>query len=102
MFRKSNEGVNFNQKQILKDTWHNESGNAGVNHKIRKQFINCKCPKCDSHHDVYMLWTGRGIPRKYCITCKNMVSGYDEAVFFETSAASQRYRAKKVSNHAVD
>ena len=102
MFRKPHEGVNLDEKPMFNDPWHRESVSAGANHQIRKRFINCKCPKCSMYHDVYMHWAGRGTPRKYCVACKNMVSGYDETVFLETSAAFPRYRGRKATNHAVD
>jgi hypothetical protein len=33
----------------------------------------CKCPKCMTKHYTYMLWTGRGTPRKYCHNCDILV-----------------------------
>ncbi|VTR64375.1 hypothetical protein DESC_180087 [Desulfosarcina cetonica] len=30
-----------------------------------------------------MLWTGRGIPRKYCSSCKHLIDAYDDAALYE-------------------
>ena len=89
------------RKQPPDNSWREESCLAMVNPSIRKRFINCKCPKCSMHHDVYMRWAGRGTPRKYCIACRNVVSGYDDAVFFEASVTSRKNQGKRL-HHAID
>jgi hypothetical protein len=33
----------------------------------------CVCPKCSKLHNMTLLWKGRGIPRKYCPVCLNVV-----------------------------
>jgi hypothetical protein len=44
---------------------------------LKKKLVRCICPRCHQRHLVYMLWTGRGMPRKYCPMCRSTVSGYD-------------------------
>lgn len=39
-----------------------------------REFIECKCPRCQITHIVYMYWTGRGIPRILCPVCKAFVA----------------------------
>lgn len=99
MFRKPNEGVNPDHRQMLNGAWHCDSVNLCMNYKIRKQFINCKCPKCSIFHDVYMLWSGRGTPRKYCTSCRPLVSGYDDVAFYEVSIHSSGHLQKRRSHH---
>jgi transposase-like protein len=35
-----------------------------------KTKVECICPKCDQKHKINFHWIGRGIPRKYCPSCK--------------------------------
>ena len=64
-----------------------------------KCFVHCICPKCRKEHDVYMLWTGRGVPRKYCGSCKHLVSGYDEAAIYEATISAPGHSKKKGRRH---
>ena len=32
--------------------------------------IECICPKCGARHMMFLFWTGRGKPRKFCQLCK--------------------------------
>ena len=43
-----------------------------------KNTVTCKCPRCGSLHDSYILWTGRGTPRIFCPSCRQRVSSYCE------------------------
>lgn len=56
--------------------------------KNGKRFVRCICPKCAGDHNIYMLWTGRGVPRKYCGNCKPLISGYDDAALYEVSVSA--------------
>ncbi|WP_419660793.1 hypothetical protein [Desulfosarcina variabilis] len=64
-------------------------------YKNGKAFVRCLCPKCNVLHNVYMLWTGRGMPRKYCVNCKPLVSGYDEAAFYEAAISTSGHTRRK-------
>jgi Zn ribbon nucleic-acid-binding protein len=59
-----------------------------------KRFVRCICPKCRKTTDVYMMWSGRGVPRKYCADCKVVISTYDELAM-SASCHSVSVPAKK-------
>ena len=37
---------------------------------LSEKSTECMCPKCGARHRVKLLWTGRGIPRKFCPICR--------------------------------
>jgi hypothetical protein len=37
----------------------------------KSRTVDCICPKCGAKHRLKMLWTGRGVPRKFCPICKH-------------------------------
>ena len=39
--------------------------------------VECICPRCGSRHKLSFFWSGRGIPKKYCIVCKGIISSFD-------------------------
>jgi hypothetical protein len=48
----------------------------------------CVCPKCGTHHRVKLLWTGRGMPRKFCPICKHYASSiHDNEPFVVSNVA---------------
>jgi Zn ribbon nucleic-acid-binding protein len=51
---------------------------------ISKRFVRCICPRCRKTFNVHMMWSGRGMPRKYCADCKVIVGNYDESAIFES------------------
>jgi Zn ribbon nucleic-acid-binding protein len=51
----------------------------------QRQFVRSICPKCGIHHHIQMMWTGRGLPRKFCVQCRSAVAGYDEMTIYEPS-----------------
>jgi len=38
-----------------------------------KPSTECICPKCGSRHKLKLRWAGRGVPRKFCSSCKKVV-----------------------------
>ncbi len=85
-------GITTREKSPSLD-WHPKENEK--RYKKGKSFVRCLCPKCNIHHNVYMLWTGRGIPRKYCVNCKPLVSGYDDAAIYEASVSTPSHSRKK-------
>ena len=63
--------------------------------RAEKRFVRCICPRCAEHHSVYMLWTGRGTPRKYCANCRPVISSYDDAGIYEASISAPGHSRKK-------
>jgi ribosomal protein L32 len=45
---------------------------------LREKLTECICPNCGTHHRAKMLWTGRGMPRKFCPTCKHYSQSINE------------------------
>jgi hypothetical protein len=43
----------------------------GIVYKTSAVSTVCHCPKCDTDHNKFIHWTGRGIPRIYCRICEN-------------------------------
>ena len=76
--------VGANEKLMLK-AWHRTQENQKKFTDKGKYFVECICPKCSVRHQYYMMWTGRGVPRKYCGNCKPIVSGLDETAYCEVS-----------------
>jgi hypothetical protein len=66
-----------------KNKWHHLEGEHDNSVGSDKCFVSSICPKCNAHHSVYMLWTGRGLPRKFCKDCKALISGYNEMALSE-------------------
>lgn len=38
-----------------------------------KSKVECLCPKCGKKHIMNFHWIGRGIPRKYCQSCRDSI-----------------------------
>ena len=91
-------GIRAREKNHSK-IWGPDNHDHGISFRNRKCFVRCICPKCADHHNVYMLWTGRGIPRKYCCNCKPLVAGYDDVAIYEASAQTGGHAKKKGRRH---
>jgi hypothetical protein len=39
--------------------------------------VECICPRCGIRHRLSFYWSGRGIPKKYCIVCKGIIASFD-------------------------
>jgi hypothetical protein len=67
-----------------------ENGNSDAENKIEciqsiclsEKSTACICPKCGTRHRVKLLWTGRGIPRKFCPVCKHYSNSIDDTESF--------------------
>lgn len=40
-------------------------------HQLDATPTTCFCPICQEFHEVKMNWTGRGVPRKFCLNCRH-------------------------------
>ncbi len=44
-----------------------------------KGSVLCKCPRCEVEHYTFIRWSGRGMPRVYCGTCRSLVANYPDS-----------------------
>lgn len=42
--------------------------------------VECKCPKCGVRHKMNIFWTGRGMPRKFCPSCRGVAGGISDDI----------------------
>ena len=57
-------------RKLTKDNAYDDS-DAMVDHDKSK--VECLCPKCGKKHIMNFHWIGRGIPRKYCQSCRDSI-----------------------------
>lgn len=50
--------------------------------ECEKTFFECICPKCGVRHKMRLCWTGSGVPRKFCNSCRKSADSYDFDEFF--------------------
>ena len=43
-----------------------------------KSKVDCICPGCGTMHIMKMRWIGRGVPRKFCESCRDRETPLDE------------------------
>ena len=43
-----------------------------------KSKVECICPGCGKLHIMKMHWIGRGVPRKFCESCRDREAPLDE------------------------
>ena len=43
-----------------------------------KSKVECICPGCGKMHTMKMRWIGRGVPRKFCESCRDRETPLDE------------------------
>lgn len=69
----------FNEKtnRPLEDAGHgfDEWSEAEV---FRKSKLECICPGCGKMHVMKIYWIGRGVPRKFCESCRNRETPLDD------------------------
>jgi hypothetical protein len=82
------------REEWLEGNWFSKDLDERSN-RNGKRFIQCICPKCSNRHNIYMLWSGRGKPRKYCANCRPLVSGYDAVAFYEAAICAPGHSKKK-------
>jgi transposase-like protein len=42
-----------------------------------KSKVECICPRCGKMHIMKMRWIGRGVPRKFCESCRDRETPFD-------------------------
>lgn len=53
--------------------------------------VTCWCTRCESFHKMRMIWIGRGIPRKFCPSCKNHNEAQSEIIYPDPVLTCTRY-----------
>jgi transposase-like protein len=46
--------------------------------EFAKSKVECICPGCGKMHIMKMRWIGRGVPRKFCQSCRDRETPLDE------------------------
>ncbi len=66
----------------------------------KKNSVKCRCPRCDKIHYLSFFWTGRGMPRKYCHRCRDVVVHINSQGVYETSPDA--YRVNRGKGNTAD
>jgi len=61
--------VQKNKKEILEDA-DQEHDKVAESRRSGKSMIECICPGCGELHIMKIHWSGRGICRKFCESCR--------------------------------
>ena len=61
--------VQKNKKEILEDA-DQEHDKVAESRRSGKSMIECICPGCGELHTMKIHWSGRGVPRKFCESCR--------------------------------
>lgn len=64
------------RKEPTEDFDHEFDEPSGAN--LGKSKIECICPGCGKMHVVKMRWIGRGVPRKFCQSCRDRETPLDD------------------------
>jgi len=53
--------------------------NAGQDFEVdfNKSKVECICPNCGRKHTMNIRWIGRGVPRKFCQSCRDRETSSD-------------------------
>jgi len=66
-----------NTKQPLEDADHG-FGEFSEATGCGKSKVECICPGCGKMHVMKIRWIGRGVPRKFCESCRNRETPFDD------------------------
>jgi transposase-like protein len=52
---------------------------SGKNFEVifNKSKVQCICPNCGRKHTMNIRWIGRGVPRKFCQSCRDRETSSD-------------------------
>ena len=53
--------------------------NVGQDSEVsfNKSKVECICPNCGRKHTMNIRWIGRGVPRKFCQSCRDRETSSD-------------------------
>jgi len=66
-----------NANQPLEDADHGFDELSEVT-GFGKSKVECICPGCGKMHVMKIRWIGRGVPRKFCESCRNRETPFDD------------------------
>lgn len=58
------------KKRPLEDIDQELDEDSGME-RFSKSKVECVCPGCGKVHVMKMKWIGRGVPRKFCQSCRD-------------------------------
>jgi transposase-like protein len=65
------------QKEPIEDFDHEFDESSEVT-ALGKSKVECICPGCGKMHVMKMRWIGRGVPRKFCQSCRDRETPLDD------------------------
>jgi transposase-like protein len=66
-----------NKEEMLEDA-DQELDEVAEARRSSKPKVECICPGCGKFHIVKMHWIGRGVPRKFCQSCRDRQAPLDD------------------------
>jgi hypothetical protein len=76
MARHKSDTFSKHKQEPLEDADHEFDEWSGVG-ALGKSKIECICPGCGKLHVMKMRWIGRGVPRKFCQSCRDRETPLD-------------------------
>ena len=67
---------------IKQQSYPKKSNCISLTRKRENVTVECTCPKCGTHHQMKLLWTGRGKPKKFCQPCKTFATSIEQIEFY--------------------
>ena len=78
MAKQKTEIVPKHQQELLEDADHEFDEASDDIKGSGKSKMECICPGCGKIHVMKMRWIGRGVPRKFCQSCRDRETPLDD------------------------
>lgn len=78
MAKQKTDIVPKDQRELLEDADHEFDETSDAIKGSGKSKMECICPGCGKIHIVKMRWIGRGVPRKFCQSCRDRETPLDD------------------------
>jgi hypothetical protein len=69
--------IRKNKKEILEDA-DQVLDEVFEGRRSGKAMVECICPGCGKFHHMKIYWSGRGVCRKFCQSCRDRETPLDE------------------------
>jgi hypothetical protein len=63
------------------------------NLKRTTRVVECICPNCGCAHKRKIFYTGRGLPRKFCVSCEDLADSIGMEFASPSLSAATRVRS---------